>query len=89
MALTKDDIRLAAERLHQAEKTKQQIRQLSQDYPAITIEDAYAIQKAWIEIKVAEGRVVKGHSSDRDPQRRHDSSRLWALWPLRLIRTEK
>jgi 2-oxo-hept-3-ene-1,7-dioate hydratase len=61
MALTKDDIRLAAERLHQAEKTKQQIRQLSQDYPAITIEDAYAIQKAWIEIKVAEGRVVKGH----------------------------
>jgi 2-oxo-hept-3-ene-1,7-dioate hydratase len=61
MALTKDDIRLAAERLHQAERTRQQIRQLSQDYPAITIEDAYAIQKAWIEIKVAEGRVVKGH----------------------------
>jgi 2-oxo-hept-3-ene-1,7-dioate hydratase len=61
MALTKDDIRLAAERLHQAEKTKQQIRQLSQDHPGITIEDAYAIQKAWIGIKLAEGRVVKGH----------------------------
>ena len=61
MALTKDDIRLAAERLHQAEKTRQQIRQLSLDHPGITIEDAYAIQKAWIEIKVAEGRVVKGH----------------------------
>ena len=61
MALTKDDIRLAAERLHQAEKTRQQIRQLSLDHPGITIADAYAIQKAWIEIKVAEGRVVKGH----------------------------
>src|SRR5258707_7552463 len=61
MALTKDDIRLAAERLHQAEKTRQQIRQLSLDDRGITIEDAYAIQKAWIEIKVAEGRVVKGH----------------------------
>src|SRR6266702_1803324 len=61
MALTKHDIRLAAERLHQAEKTRQQIRQLSLDHPGITIEDAYAIQKAWIEIKVAEGRVVKGH----------------------------
>src|SRR5258708_33613899 len=61
MALTKDDIRLAAERLHQAEETRRQIRQLSLDYPGITIEDAYAIQKAWIEIKVAEGRVVKGH----------------------------
>jgi 2-oxo-hept-3-ene-1,7-dioate hydratase len=61
MALTQDDIRRAAERLHQAEKTKIQIRQLSLDHPAITIADAYAIQKAWVEIKVAEGRLVKGH----------------------------
>ena len=60
MALTNDDIRLAAERLHQAEKTRIQIRQLSLDHPAITIADAYAIQQAWIGIKVAEGRVVKG-----------------------------
>ena len=61
MALTKDDIRLAAERLDQAEKTRRQIRQISLDHPSITIEDAYAIQKAWIEIKVAEGRIVRGH----------------------------
>jgi 2-oxo-hept-3-ene-1,7-dioate hydratase len=61
MALSKDDIRLAAERLHQAEKTKKQIRQLSLDFPGITLADAYAIQQAWIEIKVAEGRTVKGH----------------------------
>jgi 2-oxo-hept-3-ene-1,7-dioate hydratase len=61
MALTHDDIRAAAGRLHQAEKTRVQIRQLSQQYPAIDIADAYAIQKAWIEIKVAEGRVVRGH----------------------------
>ena len=61
MALTTDDIRNAAARLHTAEKTRQQIRQLSQEFPAITIADAYAIQKAWIELKVAEGRVVKGH----------------------------
>ena len=61
MALTKDDIRLAAGRLHQAEKTRQQIRQLSLEFPGITIADAYAIQHAWIELKVAEVRVVKGH----------------------------
>ncbi|MDB5517852.1 MAG: hpaH [Tardiphaga sp.] len=61
MALTQDDIRLAAQRLHQAEKTRVQIRQLSLDHPAISIDDAYAIQKAWVDIKVAEGRVVKGH----------------------------
>ena len=61
MALTADDITSATRRLHQAEQSRQQIRQLSQQHPAITIADAYAIQKAWIEIKVAEGRAIKGH----------------------------
>ena len=61
MALTRDDIRTAAGRLHQAEKARRQIRQLSLEFPGITIEDAYAIQKAWIELKIAEGRIVKGH----------------------------
>jgi 2-oxo-hept-3-ene-1,7-dioate hydratase len=61
MTLNKDQIRAAAKRLDQAEKTRKQIRQISLDHPGITIEDAYAIQKAWIEMKVAHGRVVKGH----------------------------
>ena len=61
MALSKEDIRAAAERLDRAEKTRTQIRQLSQEFPAITLDDAYAIQKAWIEIKTSAGRVVKGH----------------------------
>jgi 2-oxo-hept-3-ene-1,7-dioate hydratase len=61
MALTQDEIRRAAERLHQAEKTRQQIRQLSLDHPGISIADAYAIQTAWVGIKLAEGRVVRGH----------------------------
>jgi 2-oxo-hept-3-ene-1,7-dioate hydratase len=61
MALTKDEIRRAAERLHQAEKTRQQIRQISLDHPGITIDEAYAIQTAWVDLKLAEGRVVRGH----------------------------
>jgi len=61
MALSADDIRIAAERLHQAEQTRKQIRQLSLDHPGITLDDAYAIQKAWVAIKVSEGRVVRGH----------------------------
>ena len=61
MALSQEDIQTCAKRLHQAEATRRQIRQLSQDYPCITIEDSYAIQKAWIDIKLAEGRVIKGH----------------------------
>jgi 2-oxo-hept-3-ene-1,7-dioate hydratase len=61
MALSREEIRSAAERLDRAEKTRTQIRQLSLEYPDITIEDAYAIQQAWIEIKLAAGCIVKGH----------------------------
>jgi 2-oxo-hept-3-ene-1,7-dioate hydratase len=61
MALSADDIQSCATRLHEAEKTRKQIRQLSQDYPTITIGDAYAIQKAWVDIKLGEGRIVRGH----------------------------
>ncbi len=61
MALTSSEISGAAQRLHHAEKTRTQIRQLSLDHPDITIDDSYAIQKAWVAIKVAEGRIVKGH----------------------------
>lgn len=61
MALSDTDIQQCAARLHEAERSRVQIRQLSQDYPHITIADAYAIQRAWIAIKVAEGRVIKGH----------------------------
>src|ERR1700753_3506091 len=61
MTLSREEIRVAAESLHRAEKTRAQVRQVSITYPSITLDDAYAIQKAWVEIKVAEGRVIKGH----------------------------
>jgi 2-oxo-hept-3-ene-1,7-dioate hydratase len=61
MALSEHDISTAAGRLHHAENSRVQIRQLSQEFPGITIADAYAIQKAWIDIKLAEGRLIKGH----------------------------
>ena len=61
MALSKDEIRSAAERLDHAEKTRQQIRQISLEHPGVTIEDSYAIQKAWVDMKIAQGRTVKGH----------------------------
>ncbi len=59
--LNEDTIRQIAARLDEAEKTRQQIRQVSLDHPDITIEDAYAVQRTWVDMKVAEGRVVKGH----------------------------
>ncbi|VFT55478.1 2-oxo-hepta-3-ene-1,7-dioic acid hydratase [Pseudomonas aeruginosa] len=54
-------IQEAANRLDAAERSRQQVRQFSLDYPDIAIEDAYAIQRAWVERKIADGRVLKGH----------------------------
>lgn len=50
-----------ATQLNQAEKSGVQLKQFSLAQPEITIEDAYAIQKAWVEMKIAEGRKLKGH----------------------------
>ena len=48
--------------LNQAEKTRVQIRQISAQYPEITIEDAYSIQREWVRIKTEEeGRKIIGH----------------------------
>ncbi|EPL6455322.1 MULTISPECIES: 2-oxo-hept-4-ene-1,7-dioate hydratase [Providencia] len=59
--LQKDIILQIAQRLNQAEKSREQIRQISLDHPEMTIDDAYAVQKEWVGLKIAEGRVLKGH----------------------------
>ncbi|MFC5476295.1 2-oxo-hept-4-ene-1,7-dioate hydratase [Paraherbaspirillum soli] len=51
--------KLAAQ-LHEAERTRKQLRHFSSAHPGMTIEDGYAIQRAWLQLKLAEGRVVKG-----------------------------
>ena len=51
---------LAAE-LHAAERDRAQVRQFGLRHPGMTVADAYAIQRAWVGMKVAEGRRVVGH----------------------------
>lgn len=58
--LDKQTVLAAAARLDKAEKSRQLIRQFSLEYPGITVEDAYAIQHAWVQKKLSEGRVIKG-----------------------------
>lgn len=50
-----------ARRLDQARRNRTQIRQFSLEFPGITIDDAYAIQKAWVALMVGAGRTIKGH----------------------------
>ena len=51
---------LAAE-LHQSEKTRVQVEHFSKRHPGMTIADGYAISRAWVKMKIAEGRVARGH----------------------------
>ncbi len=59
--LPTDTIAAIAQRLHHAEKTREQVRAPSLDHPEITIPDAYAVQREGIRLKLAEGRTIKGH----------------------------
>lgn len=59
--LDNDVIHRIAQRLNQAEKNREQIRAISLDHPEITIEDAYAVQRKWVEMKLNEGRKLVGH----------------------------
>ena len=61
MALPPDTIAALAARLDRAEKTREQTHQFSLEHPEMTIEDAYAVQRAWVAMKLAEGRTLKGH----------------------------
>ena len=59
--LTDDTIRAFARDLHEAERTRTQIRGISALHPDTTLDDAYRIQEALVALKVASGRTVKGH----------------------------
>jgi 2-oxo-hept-3-ene-1,7-dioate hydratase len=52
-------VALAAE-LHDAQTRRVQLRHFSRRHPGMTIDDGYAIQRAWLKKRLAEGRVVKG-----------------------------
>ncbi|TPG24587.1 2-oxo-hept-4-ene-1,7-dioate hydratase [Variovorax guangxiensis] len=61
MSLDQATLANAAERLEEAERTRIACRQFSLDHPDMTIDDAYAIQHAWMQLKLRNGRTVKGH----------------------------
>ncbi|MBV8916535.1 2-oxo-hept-4-ene-1,7-dioate hydratase [Bradyrhizobium sp.] len=54
-------INTLAQRLDEAERTKSLTRMFTRDYPDMTVEDAYAIQRAWTRLQLARNRVIKGH----------------------------
>lgn len=60
VTLDQATIAAAAAALNEAERSRVQIPLLSEDHPAMTMDDAYAIQAAWVQAKRARGDDVVG-----------------------------
>ncbi|ACI57701.1 2-oxo-hept-3-ene-1,7-dioate hydratase [Rhizobium sp. BK619] len=58
--LSEDEIQAAAESLDQAERTRIQTGLLSLRHPQMNMDDAYAVQSAWVKKKIAAGRKPIG-----------------------------
>lgn len=58
--LEQTTIELLARQLYEARKTRSQLRQFSVQYPEMTIEDGYSIQREWVKLEQAAGRRIKG-----------------------------
>lgn len=58
--MDKEQIEAAAAALDEAERTRKQIGLLSLAHPGMTLDDAYAVQAAWMVRKRAAGRIARG-----------------------------
>lgn len=61
ITLTPDEIESIVADHEQARRTVTAIDPVTRRYPDMTLDDAYAIQAAWIDLQVAEGASVRGH----------------------------
>ena len=58
--LPPDVVESLAGQLYDARRARTQLRHFSRAYPQMTIDDGYAIQRAWVRLEQADGRVIKG-----------------------------
>jgi 2-oxo-hept-3-ene-1,7-dioate hydratase len=58
---SQDRIAQLAAELHESEKSRVQVEHFSKRFPGMTVEDGYAISRAWVARKIAEGRKPMGH----------------------------
>ena len=76
MSLSPELIKAAAARLHQAEQTRIQCGQISLAHPEMDMNDAYAVQRSWVQTKIAEGRKVVGHKIGLTSRAMQQSSQI-------------
>ncbi len=65
-----------ARELYDARKSRTQLRHFSKRHPGMSIEDGYAIQRAWVALELADGRVVKGRKIGLTSRAMQQSSQI-------------
>ena len=58
--LSQDTINELARELYDARKSRTQVRHFSKRFPEMTVDDGYAVQRAWVALEVKDGRTIKG-----------------------------
>jgi 2-oxo-hept-3-ene-1,7-dioate hydratase len=71
-----ETIHQLARELDASEKSRKQVEHFSKRYPGMTIEDGYAISRAWVAMKIAEGRKVRGHKIGLTSRAMQQSSQI-------------
>ncbi|MEO5670320.1 MAG: 2-oxo-hepta-3-ene-1,7-dioic acid hydratase, partial [Ramlibacter sp.] len=74
--LPDDLIQSLAAELHASEKTRVQVEHFSRRFPGMTVEDGYAISRAWVRMKIEEGRKRLGHKIGLTSRAMQQSSQI-------------
>ncbi len=69
-------IEALAAQLQEARRTGAQLRHFSGAHPAMTIDDGYAIQRAWVRRELAAGRTIKGRKIGLTSRAMQQSSQI-------------
>jgi 2-oxo-hept-3-ene-1,7-dioate hydratase len=74
--LSPDTITTLARQLYDARKARTPLRHFSQQHPGMTIDDGYAIQRAWVALEIADGRTIKGRKIGLTSRAMQQSSQI-------------
>ena len=74
--LNADTIAALARQLYDARKSRTPLRHFSQQHPGMTIDDGYAIQRAWVALELADGRSIRGRKIGLTSRAMQQSSQI-------------
>ncbi len=74
--LPMDTVSSLARQLYDARKTRTPLRHFSKQFPDMTIEDGYTIQREWVKLELADGRTIKGRKIGLTSRAMQQASRI-------------